>query len=107
MGSTPESSESRITASINDVATLLASLRSGALTGLLGASGTVADCENLCGCKTRWCDCDNKVSDREWEDLTYPEFLQMRQRRIDDLRLRLRALEEGPPSEPERPGEPR
>jgi hypothetical protein len=42
------------------------------------------------------CGCNNIVSGREWDDLSYPEFMQMRQRRIDELRGRLRALEEGP-----------
>jgi hypothetical protein len=90
------SESSQIATSINDITALVASLRSGALHDLLRPGGDVADCTNHCECKGLMCGCNNIVSGREWEELTYPEFLQMRQRRIDELRGRLRALEEGP-----------
>jgi hypothetical protein len=94
MAEPPEAS--RIVTSINNITALVASLRSGTLHDLLRPGGDVADCTNNCECKTRYCGCDSVVASREWEELTYPEFLQMRERRIDELRGRLRALEEGP-----------
>jgi hypothetical protein len=92
----PDFTEGNIATSINDITALVASLRSGALNELLRPGGVLADCTNHCECKGLMCGCNNIVSGREWDDLSYPEFLQSRQRRIDELRSRLRELESGP-----------
>ncbi len=91
---------SSMIASINDLAYLVESLKSGALKDIIsrvGPSG-LADCSGHCVCVGSMCGCNHIVSAREWSDLSYPAFLAQREARVRELKTKLEELETPPES---------
>jgi hypothetical protein len=90
-------SEQRTMTSLNDLAALVSSLKSGPLRELvstLGGGAAAADCSYHCVCVNSMCGCNSSVSKTSIEDISFPDFLKMREVRMRDLKSRLEALED-------------
>ena len=87
-----------LVASINDINELVTALRSGALREIVSrvSGGTLKDCSGYCECVNRMCGCNNSVSREAFTPYSYPEFLELREARMRELKAQLDALETPP-----------
>lgn len=84
--------------SLNEVVELLGALSSSQLKGVLtrgfeDPQTLAAGCTGLCDCHGRYCACYGNVSSVAQERMSFPEFMQLREGRIQELREELAALE--------------
>ena len=84
-------------AKLNEVTDLLAALSSGRLRELINPTrrfDQVAGCTGNCDCKGGYCGCNSSVTASErFGQLSYPEFLEMREARMTELKNELGRLE--------------
>jgi hypothetical protein len=82
---------------LNEVSDLIGALRSGTLRAVLAKlrpGVLVAGCDSECGCRGGMCGCNGVVSARErFTDISFPEFLEMRDQRIKELKRELASLD--------------
>ena len=83
----------RLLVQLNDVKDLVSALRSGGLADLLKGIGSgLEKCDYDCGCNQSMCGCRGSISKAGLDEISYPEFLAMRERRLADLREQIEQL---------------
>lgn len=84
-------------AKLNEVTELLSVLSSGRLRELINPArrfDQVAGCTGNCDCKGGYCGCNASVTASErFGQLSYPEFIQLREARMSELKSELARLE--------------
>ena len=79
-------------ARLNEASDILGALRAGGLGALL-KGGNVAGCDYHCNCNDSFCRCNGGVKSQVFDTISYPEFLAMREARLEELRREIQALE--------------
>ena len=81
--------------SLNDVSSVVEAITGSSLKRLIqdAAGAPMASCTTLCDCNNIYCACRGSVTSVAQDMLSYPEFLQLRDIRIQDLETELRRLE--------------
>jgi hypothetical protein len=91
-------SDELVIAKLNEVSDLLTALSSGRIRDIINPARRfeqVAGCTANCDCKGGYCGCNSSVTASErFGQLSYPEFLQLRESRIAELRAELALLEQ-------------
>ncbi|MDQ3668010.1 MAG: hypothetical protein M3410_15840 [Acidobacteriota bacterium] len=84
-----------VLAKLNQVVDLLGAIQAGRLRDVVtpGLEVAAGGCDYRCDCNHSYCGCRGSVSKRVLEQVSFPEFLQIREERIKDLREQLAGLE--------------
>lgn len=81
-------------ARLNEVTDLLKVVASGSLRDMINPGRQAAGCTANCDCKGGYCGCNASVTASErFGTISYPEFLQMREARMEELKAELARLE--------------
>ena len=82
-------------AKLNQVSDLLGAIQAGRLRDVVipGADVATGGCDYRCDCNHSYCGCRGSISKRVLEQVSFPEFLQIREERIKDLREQLAGLD--------------
>jgi hypothetical protein len=90
--------EDNMIAKLNEVTDLLSALSSGRLRALVNPVtrfDQVAGCTGNCDCKGGYCGCNASVTALErFGNISYPEFLELREARMKELKAELARLEQ-------------
>ena len=89
-------SEEKILAQLNEVSSMLRQITSGQLKDILGGGGALqaVGCTGNCDCRGGYCGCNASVTAYErFGNVSFPEFLEMREARMRELKAELNSLE--------------
>lgn len=91
-------SDDSMIAKLNEVSEMLSALTSGRLRELINPGARrfdqVAGCTANCDCKGGYCGCNASVTASErFGQISYPEFMQLREARMKELQEELTRLE--------------
>jgi len=89
--------DDKVMAKLNEVTDMLAAISSGQIREMINPGSRfeqVAGCTAACDCKGGYCGCNAGVTASErFGNISYPEFLELREARMKQLRLELAGLE--------------
>ena len=90
---TPKTFDTTAIASLNDLGSLMATLKSGDLRGLLAqeSRSTAGPCDSHCSCVNTHCSCHGNVTAAEPTELNFSLLSQRREAQLRELRSRLAA----------------
>ena len=79
---------------LNQIVDLLGALTAGRLKDSVILPGSkAAGCDYLCDCNHSYCACRGSITSRVLEQISYPEFIRIREERMKELREQLEQLE--------------
>lgn len=87
---------SELIAKLNDVSMLLDALKSGDFAKIVAGKGGVsplAGCDYLCDCNHSYCGCRGSVSKQDFDMVSFPEFMKLREVRLAELKQQIESLD--------------